>query len=263
LRIAILEDDISQMERLTGWLRMAGHPVHCFKRGKELLRALKQETFDVLLLDWNVPHVSGIDVLRQLREQLHVRTPVLVCTARSDEADVVQALRLGADDYITKPLHRLELLWRLEAVCRRDVHRSDAQDFEIGVFRVDGASRRLLRYDEVIEITAKDFDLAVIFLRNVGRLLSRGHLRENVWNSRGVVSSRTLDTHVSRLRSKLLLVPEHGWRLTAIYRHGYRLERLGDAIESGLSKASRDTLRIEQGLEVSGAYYEPRHGGQV
>jgi two-component system, OmpR family, response regulator RegX3 len=229
MRIAVLEDDISQMELISRWLEMAGHRAHAFERGEELLRALEKETFDALLLDWNVPDVSGLEVLKRVRQQVGSRIPVLFSTARTDEADVVLALRQGADGYLVKPLRRLELLARVEAVTRRSVvEGSQAQHLEVGIFRVDAAARRLLRNDQPLDLTAKDFDLAVFFLRNVGRLLSRGHLRESVWNAKAVVSSRTLDTHVSRVRKKLLLVPEHGWRLMAVYGYGYRLEQLAE-----------------------------------
>ena len=230
MRIAVLEDDISQMELISRWLQMAGHRSHPFERGDDLLRALERETFDALLLDWNVPGMSGLEVLKRVRQRIGSRIPVLFSTARTDETDVVLALREGADGYLVKPLRRLELLARVETATRRNaVESSEAQHLEVGMFRVDAEARRLLRNNEALDLTAKDFDLAVFFLRNVGRLLSRGHLRESVWGVTAAVSSRTLDTHVSRIRSKLLLVPEHGWRLIAVYGYGYRLEQLAEA----------------------------------
>jgi DNA-binding response OmpR family regulator len=239
MRVAILEDDTSQMELMSRWLQMAGHHVHTFEQGAALLRALEHETFDALLLDWNVPDVSGLEVLKRVRQQLGSRIPVLFSTARNDEADVVLALHQGAHGYLVKPLRRLELLARVEAVTRRSgAEGSQAQHLEVGVFRVDAAARRLLRDNQPLELTAKDFDLAVLFLRNVGRLLSRGHLRESVWNAKAAVSSRTLDTHVSRIRSKLLLVPKHGWRLTAVYGYGYRLEQLSEGTARSVHSAA-------------------------
>jgi len=110
MRLAVLEDDASQLELISRWLQMAGHHVHPFEQGTALLRALEQETFDALLLDWNVPDISGMEVLKRLRHELGSRTPVLFITARSEEADVVLALRQGADGYLVKPLRRLELL---------------------------------------------------------------------------------------------------------------------------------------------------------
>ena len=226
MRIAILEDDPSQTELLSHWFKCAGHHPHLFDQGARLLRALEHETFDVLLLDWNVPEMSGIDVLRHLRQRLQSAIPVMFSTARIREEDVVRALREGADGYVTKPVRRQELLARLESLAQR---RREPQPrtglIELDVFQVDLEMRTIVRDGVPLQLTAKDFDLAALFLRNVGRLLSRGHLRETVWVSSHPVSSRTLDTHVSRVRSKLCLVPEHGWRLVAVYGYGYRLDR--------------------------------------
>ena len=230
MRIAILEDDPSQTELLSHWFKCAGHHPHLFDQGARLLRALEHETFDVLLLDWNVPEMSGIDVLRHLRQRLQSAVPVMFSTARVREEDVVRALREGADGYVTKPVRRHELLARLESLAQR---RRDPQPrtgvIELDVFRADLETRTILRNDVRLQLTAKDFDLSVLFLRNVGRLLSRGHLRETVWASNHPVSSRTLDTHVSRVRTKLHLVPEDGWRLVAVYGYGYRLDRVDRA----------------------------------
>jgi len=227
MRIAILEDDPSQTELLSHWFRRAGHHPHPFDQGARLLRALEHESFDVVLLDWNVPEMSGIDVLRHLRQRLQSAVPVMFSTARTREEDIVRALREGADGYVTKPVRRQELLARLESLAlRRREPQPRTGIIELDAFRVDLETRTILHHGAPLQLTAKDFDLATLFLRNVGRLLSRGHLRETVWASNQPVSSRTLDTHVSRVRSKLHLVPEHGWRLVAVYGYGYRLDRL-------------------------------------
>jgi DNA-binding response OmpR family regulator len=249
MRIAILEDDPSQLELIGHWLKIAGHHAHAFERGAVLLRALEQETYDALVLDWNVPDVSGIEVLRQVRQQLHTGTPVLFGTARDAEGDIVAALRAGADDYLIKPLRRMELLARLEAVTRR-LAVETVELLEVGRFRIDCRARQLLRDDEPVQLTAKDFDLAVFFLRNVGRLLTRGQIRERVWGVSQELNSRTLDTHVSRIRSKLGLSAEHGWSLAAVYGYGYRLEAvklLGASrvvsAETAIGVASRESGR--------------------
>ena len=227
MRIAFLEDDPSQIELFSHWFELAGHHAHPFDRGGPLLRALEQESFDVLLLDWNVPEMSGIDVLRHLRQRLHSAMPVLFSTARSREEDVVRALREGADGYVTKPVRRLELLARRESLAqRRREWQQRTGVLELEQFRVDLETRTILRNNVPLRLTAKDFDLSALFLRNIGRLLSRGHIREAVWNANQPVSSRTIDTHVSRVRNKLGLVRGQGWRLVAVYGYGYRLERL-------------------------------------
>ncbi len=227
MRVAIVEDDPSQAELLTHWLELAGHHCHHFDRGERLIRALDQESFDVLVLDWNLPDISGVDVLKRIRASSQAGLPILFVTARNREDDVVLALRQGADDYMVKPVRRLELIARLEAIARRGKHRTEQPEvLELDVFRVDTQTRTVTRNEREVDLTAKDFDLSVLFLRNIGRLLSRGHIRESVWGPSAVVTSRTLDTHVSRIRNKLGLTPENGWRLAAVYRYGYRLEQL-------------------------------------
>jgi len=230
MRIALLEDDITHTELLTHWLRTAGHHIRAFEQGADLLRALKQEAFDAVLLDWNLPEMSGIDVLWEIRQRLHATVPVIFYTARDQEGDVVRALRAGADDYLVKPAGRLELLARLESVTRRR-RRVESQAFEVGVFRVDRQTRSITRDNEPVELTTKDFDLAALLLSNVGQLLSRTYLHQAIWRHRVVRSSRTLDTHVSRVRTRLKLMPEYGWRLEAVYRYGYRLQQLVEAAQ--------------------------------
>ncbi len=223
MRIAILEDDPSHLELLNHWLRGAGHQTHAFKRGRELVQVLRHETFDALLLDWNLPEVSGVEVLREVRERLRSRVPAIFATARGQERDAVIALSAGADDYLVKPIRRMELLARLEAVTRRF---GGAEVFEVGEFRIDRQMRGIWCAGRWLGLTGKDFDLASLLLHNIGRVLSRGHIRETVWGQDAVPTSRSLDTHVSRVRLKLRLTPEHGWRLHSIYGRGYRLDRL-------------------------------------
>src|SRR5215831_5409067 len=119
MRIAIVEDDPDQTKLLTHWLRLAGHQTLAFERGVELTAVFKHESFDAVLLDWNLPGASGIEVLRELRERLHSDVPIIFVTAHDQEQDVVSALSAGADDFLIKPVRRLELSARLEAVARR------------------------------------------------------------------------------------------------------------------------------------------------
>src|SRR4051794_28397693 len=224
MRIAIVEDDPSQLELAWQWLSSSGHEPVAFLDATAFLNNTGAEQFDMLLLDWNLGDVDGIDLVRNIRQDS--RVPVLFCTARGEQDDVVKALREGANDYLIKPLRRLELLARIESVARR-VRKKQATDaFEVKGLRVDCASRTIARERVVVELPGKDFDLAVLFLRNVGRLLSRSHIYEAVWGTSGSVTSRTLDTHVSRIRNKLGLLPAQGWHLKSIYGHGYRLEQV-------------------------------------
>jgi DNA-binding response OmpR family regulator len=159
--------------------------------------------------------------------------PVLFATARDAEEDVVAALTGGADDYVVKPLRRQELLARVDALGRRArAATPHAERLEAGAIVIDLGRRVVTRNGEPVDLTQKDFDLAVFLFRNVGQLVSRGHILESVWGRSADLNTRTVDTHISRLRSKLGLTPEHGWRLSAIYQHGYRLEPLAAAATS-------------------------------
>ena len=228
MRIALLEAGRCQTKLLTHWLRTAGHQVRAFEQDEELLRTLARETFAAVLLDWQLPELSGIDMLRKLRQRLQANVPLIFCTARNREEDIVKALRAGADDCLVKPVRRAELLARLQAVTRRGCGVPlESALLDVGVFRVNCQTRSVTRDNERVELTAKNFALAALLLNNVGRVLSRGHLLETIWGQGAARSaSRSLDTHISRLRTKLKLTPEYGWRLAAVYGYGYRLDKL-------------------------------------
>jgi two-component system, OmpR family, response regulator RegX3 len=226
MRIAVLEDDRSQAFMLRHCLTVAGHSTTSFERGNSLLEAFKSQKFDALLLDWNVPDLSGLEVLSRVRNELESNIPAVVVTARNAEEDIVQALKEGADDYICKPVRPKELIARLETVTKREDKPADDDVLDFGRFRIDIPGRQALLNNAPVVLSLKDFDLAVFFLRNIGRVLSRRKIVESVWGSHVDVTSRTLDTHVSRVRTKLWLTQENNWHLGAVYGHGYRLERL-------------------------------------
>jgi len=234
MRVAILEDDLSQLELLSHWLQRAGHWVLGFRRGTELLPAVSTGSFDVLVLDWDVPDLTGLDVLKRLRARPDSGIPVVFLSGRGTEEDVVAALTAGADDYMVKPPRRLELLARLDAVTRRSrAKRAESDVLQVGGFSVDVRARTIFRGETPLEVTAKDFDLSVLFLSNVGRLLLRDYIWHRVWGPDTSVKSRTLDTHVCRVRSKLALVPDSGWQLAAVYGYGYRLDSVQLALRQG------------------------------
>jgi DNA-binding response OmpR family regulator len=234
MRIAIVEDDPSQADLVRVWLIGAGHSCHVFARGREFMRVMARDSFDLLLLDWELPDVNGDAILAWVRSNIRDAIPVLFATARDSEADIVKALRAGADDYLVKPLRKQELLARVDALGRRaHPQPRTAAVIRLAEFEIDLDRRVVQRHGAPVDLTQKDFDLAVFMFRNVGNLVSRGHILESVWGRSSDLNTRTVDTHVSRLRSKLGLVPEHGWKLTAVYQHGYRLEQ----IEAGTAAA--------------------------
>jgi DNA-binding response OmpR family regulator len=224
MRVAVLDDDQVQLDLARQTLEGMGHDCHGFADGKTLLRALRRETFDMLILDWQLPGVSGIDVMRWARANLEERVPILFVTNRSAESDVIEGLSVGADDFMVKPTRVGELAARVDALLRRAYHQKNSREFVIGRYRFDPTTALIHIGEQCVVLKQKEFDLALFLFQNLGRLLSRKHLLEAVWGIQAEVSSRSLDTHVSRLRGKLGLTPENGYRLTAIYSVGYRLE---------------------------------------
>ena len=231
MRIALLEDEQDQADLVCAWLKAAGHSCHVYTLGKDLVREAQRETFDLFLLDWEVPGMSGAEVLIWIRANIAEPVPVLFVTARQREEDIVHALSSGADDYMVKPLGKLELLARIDALARRmRPSASQVEDvLDYGRLSVDCRNRQVRLDGEGVAMTQKDYELAVFLLRNIGRLLSRGYILEAVWGQSADINTRTVDTHVSRIRGKLQLTPENGWRLSAVYQHGYRLERVAPA----------------------------------
>ena len=227
-RIAVLEDDASQAKLVQHWITSQGWICRHFDRGQEILRTLLRDTYDLVILDWRVPDLSGEEVLRALRKSVQEPLPVLFTTGRDREEDIVYALKAGADDYLVKPLRRMEFLARVEALLRRSraLGRDAEEPIEAGEFRIDPLGRTLHRAGKPVELTQKEFEMAMLLFRSVGRLLSRSYLLDTVWGISAEVSTRTVDTHASQLRTKLGLYPDSGWRLSAVYQHGYRLERM-------------------------------------
>ena len=226
MRIAILEDDPDQLALLQRWLVQDGHDVHGYQGGREIMMRSARESFDLYLLDWQVPDVSGTDVLLWLRANISRRVPILFVTVRDSEQDIVFALEHGADDYMVKPVRRQELLARVHALLRRAYPSEEQKQLSFPPFEIDIQRGEVRKDGQRIELTPKEFELTVTLFRNIGRLLSRGHLQETVWGRTGDLATRTVDTHVSQVRKKLDLRPESGYRVVPIYNYGYRLEKI-------------------------------------
>lgn len=227
MHIASLEDDSAQGQLIENILVNGGYRCTLFTKGRELLAALpKADTFDLILLDWEVPDISGLDVLHWIRANIGYSVPIMFITSRTAEEDLVTGMQAGADDYITKPISAPELLARVNALLRRsNVHHiHEHQPFTCGAYQIDPSARTISLNNVEIELAPKEFDLALLFFRNPGRLFSRDVISNSVWNREIPATSRTLDTHLSNIRRKLQLHPEHGVKLTASYALGYRLE---------------------------------------
>jgi len=226
LRIALIDDDVHLAQAIKLWLEEQDYDVIHFSNGREFTSALRKESFDLYILDWVMPDLDGEQILSWLTEQSEHDTPVIFVTQRDSEEDIAKILNMGADDYITKPVRQKELLARITAVARRSQLTPQKEIMEFPPYRINLGSHSLTKNDELVKLTQKEFELVAFLFKNLGRLLSRGHILSSVWGHGSEFTTRTVDTHVSRIRKKLELIPENGWRLSAIYHQGYRLEQV-------------------------------------
>ena len=225
MKVALLDDDDSHNALVAALLGPAGYDCTSFTHPERLLAELRRQTFDLIILDWNMPDLSGIETLRRVNEVLPTAPPVLLLTSRSIEADLVEGLNAGADDYIVKPLQPPVLLARVNALARRAYRPTAAPQVEQhGPYRLDPGAQSASWGEHIEALTPKEFQLASLLFNNLARPLSREYLLRRVWGQRPDLETRTLDAHISRLRSKLHLRPANGFRLTTVYGFGYRLE---------------------------------------
>ena len=174
-----------------------------------------------------LPDDDGLSVLEWLRETLGSQLPVMFATTRSEEVSLVEALNKGADDYLIKPLRQAETMARIQALLRRRTTiKTQPMDtpVSLGGIHIDTSMHRVNSHGAAVELTDREMELAIYMIRNHGRLLTRQELLENVWHTNASIITRTVDTHISRLRAKLGLTPENGFELSTVYHKGYRLE---------------------------------------
>ncbi len=229
MRIALLEDDVLQAELVKRWLADAKMDYDHFTSGEQFRHGIRQKPYDLVLLDWMLPDDDGVAILIWLRQAVSAKLPVMFTTTRSEEGSLVYALEKGADDYLIKPLRREEMIARINALLRRGETASPSAPIEVGGIVIDRVTHRVTVRGEAVELTDKEFQLAAYILTNQGRLLTRQELLENVWRTNPNVITRTVDTHMSRLRTKLGLTPENGFELSTVYHKGYRLEYVSNA----------------------------------
>jgi DNA-binding response OmpR family regulator len=215
MRILLVEDEDTIAEPLAAGLRREGFDVERAATGGAALAA---STADLVLLDLRLPDMDGLDVCRRLRE--HSDVPIIVVTARGEEADRVVGLELGADDYVVKPFGLRELIARIRAVTRRTAARGDGREpLRSGGLEVDERSRRARLDERDLELTPKEFDLLAALARDAGAAISRRRLLEEVWETSWYGSSKTIDVHVASLRRKL---GDPGW-IETVRGVGFRL----------------------------------------
>jgi len=224
-RLLLVEDEPSLVLTLTDRLRAEGYDVEAAEDGEVGYRRALEGGFDLLLLDVSLPAKGGFEVLRDLRQR-RVETPVLMLTARGQVVDRVLGLKLGADDYLTKPFDLLELLARIEAVLRRrsGPGATAADAYAFGDVRVDFRRAEVVRGGTPVELSSLEFKLLRHFIEHRGQLLSRRELLEKVWGYPGVLQTRTVDVHVASLRQKLERHPAKPEFIVTVHRMGYRFQ---------------------------------------
>jgi two-component system response regulator MprA len=199
-RVLVVEDDEEIADVLRRSLRQEGHEVRTAGDGVEALDAAVEFVPDLVILDLGLPRLDGVEVLRRLRAEGDV--PILIVTARSETEDRVGGLDSGADDYITKPFERQELLARIRALLRRRPPRGSAQ-LTVGDLRLNPDTREVTRGDRAIELTSREFELLEYLMRNERLVVSRERLLDEVWGYDPTALTNTIDVFISNLRRKL------------------------------------------------------------
>lgn len=235
MRIAVLDADMAEANQLCKLLSAVGYTSVAISQSGKFLNRLAKETFDLVLLAWNLPDISAINLLSRIRQGPRSAVPVMIMSSNEEATQVAAMLGAGADDYVVRPVSLVVLLARVDALLRRTYRvnslaegtRATSAAFEDLEFEFDFDARKVVREGEVIALTQKEFYLAVLLFRHLNRPVSRAHILEAVWHVTGDgMAMRTADTHISALRSKLGLRPERGYRLVPLYGYGYMLERL-------------------------------------
>lgn len=233
MRIAVLEDSLPDAALAVQVLVDAGHEVTHYQIGQNLLDNLLIKKYDLLLLDWILPDMTGYDVLNWVRKNIGAHIIVLFLSNRTMEENVVLGLMAGGDDYLRKPLRRAELLARIHVLSRRlnlaaldsPVNGIDSNvTLKIAGYHFNLVTKIATLHNQIIDLNPKEFDIAVTLFQKYGQIVSRKYLMDHVWGHELLMTSRTLDTHISRTRKKLRLTAENGIHMTTIYNSGYRLD---------------------------------------
>jgi len=222
-RILLVEDEPGLIMTLNDRLAAEGFAIETSRDGKTGLDRASSERFDLIILDLMLPRMNGFDVCRDLRQR-NIQTPIIMLTARGQVVDKVIGLKLGADDYLTKPFEMLELLARIEALLRRApaAQPVSTQTYQFGPVRVDFRSAEIERDGHAVELSAREFQLLRYFIEHRGVALSRHALLTEVWDYNAVVSSRTVDVHVAWLRQKLEANPRRPQFILTVHGFGYK-----------------------------------------
>ena len=219
--ILVVDDEPIVRDVVTRYLRRDGHETREAASGDEARQILETAPPELVVLDVMLPGTDGLDLCRWIRSRSDL--PVIMLTARGEEADRVVGLELGADDYVTKPFSPRELAVRVRNVLRRaDVRAGDNSDVSFGDVHIDSAAREVLKHDSVLRLTMREFDLLWFLASHPRRVFSRDQLMERVWGYAAAVDTGTVTVHMRRLREKVEEDPSHPRYLETVWGVGYR-----------------------------------------
>jgi len=219
--ILIVEDDPAMSVALRDGFEFEKYNVEMAADGEDGLRLANRGDHDLIVLDVMLPKKSGLDVCKELRQN-GSRTPVIMLTARGQEIDKIVGLKLGADDYVTKPFSFMELLARVEAVLRRVQRTTAGDEFEFGDIRLDFRTYQASKSGDQIELTPREFRILRYFIDHAEQVVSREALLNHVWGYDSSAFTRTVDTHMARLRQKVEATPSEPRHLLTVHRVGYK-----------------------------------------
>jgi two-component system alkaline phosphatase synthesis response regulator PhoP len=220
-RILVVDDEPEIVRGLEHNLRFEGYETVAASDGQEAITLAAREAPDLILLDIMMPKLSGWDVCRTLRGK-GIDVPIIMLTARGEEVDRVLGLELGADDYVTKPFSLRELLARVRAVLRRPGPRQKSEELGFGDVRIRLRGRQVFKGGQEVRLTRKEFDLLVYLVQRRGEIVTREDLLDEVWGYDQFPTTRTVDTHVLRLRRKFEADPDHPAYILTVHGQGYK-----------------------------------------
>jgi DNA-binding response OmpR family regulator len=220
-KILIVEDDPAMSVALRDGFEFEKYDVEMAVDGEEGLRLAGRGDHDLMILDVMLPKKSGLDVCKELRGT-GSRTPIIMLTARGQEIDKIVGLKLGADDYVTKPFSFIELLARVEAVLRRVKRTAPSDEFVFGDVKLDFRTYQATKTGATLELTPREFRILRFFIDHVDEVVSRESLLNHVWGYDSSAFTRTVDTHMARLRQKIETVPAEPRHFITVHRAGYK-----------------------------------------
>ncbi|WP_214802591.1 MULTISPECIES: response regulator transcription factor [unclassified Exiguobacterium] len=223
-KILLVDDDVQIAELIDVYVKNDGYHTTMATDGEMALDLFNQESFDLIILDWMMPRMDGLEFCKRVRQTSQI--PILMVSAKVGDMDKILGLTTGVDDYIIKPFNPLELMARIKALLRRSNYNrpSESSSVQAGPFLIDRASHTVTMQDQTIRLTAREFEILYLLAKHKGRVYSSEEIFETVWQEHGVGSNQTVMVHISNIREKLHAVVPHEVIIHTVWGVGYKIE---------------------------------------